>query len=89
MTENAAVCCDNKVGLSPSNAGPADPATDPVRGHPPWKMRSPGDRKLALINLFAVVVPPLGLALAIFLLWGIAFNVWYLLLLAGMVMFSA
>ena len=89
MTENAAVCFENKPGVLPSQADFSDVATASVPGHLPWKMRSPGDRKLALINLFAVVVPPLGLALAIFLLWGTAFNLWYLLLLAGMVMFSA
>ncbi len=60
----------------------------PSRGDPPGE-RSPADRKLALINLFAVVVPPLGLVAALILAWGVAFNAWYLLLLAGMTLISA
>ncbi|MFO0826859.1 MAG: acyl-CoA desaturase [Phycisphaerales bacterium] len=51
--------------------------------------RSPADRKLAVINLFAVVVPPLGLLAALVLLWGVAFNWWYLLILGGMALISA
>jgi stearoyl-CoA desaturase (delta-9 desaturase) len=51
--------------------------------------RSPGDRKLAIINLFAVILPVLGLAGAIVLLWGVAFNWWYLLLFGGMSLVSA
>ncbi len=51
--------------------------------------RSPGDRKLAIINLFAVILPLLGLAGAIVLLWGVAFNWWYLLLFGGMSIVSA
>jgi len=51
--------------------------------------RSPGDRKLAIINLLAVLLPVLGLAGAIVLLWGVAFNGWYLLLFGGMSIISA
>lgn len=51
--------------------------------------RSPGDRKLAIINLCAVIIPPLGLAAAIVLLWGVAFNWWYLLLMSFMSTISA
>jgi stearoyl-CoA desaturase (delta-9 desaturase) len=51
--------------------------------------RCPGDRKLAIINLFAVLLPVLGLAGAIVLLWGVAFNWWYLLLFGGMSIVSA
>jgi stearoyl-CoA desaturase (Delta-9 desaturase) len=55
-----------------------------------WSMeRSPGDRRLAIINFFAVLLPVLGLAGAIVLLWGVAFNWWYLLLFGGMSMVSA
>ncbi len=50
--------------------------------------RSPADRKLAIINLFAVLVPPLGLVSAIVLLWGVAFNGWYLLLLGAMTLIT-
>ena len=51
--------------------------------------RSPADRKLAIINLFAVLIPPIGLCAAILLLWGVAFNGWYLLLMGGMALVSA
>lgn len=54
----------------------------------PRPVRAVAERKLATINLGAVVVPPLGLAVAIFLLWGVAFNWWYLALLAGMTLVS-
>ena len=51
--------------------------------------RSPADRKLAAINLAAVVVPPIGLAIAIAMLWGTAFDWLYLYLFAGMVVVTA
>ncbi|MFO0963716.1 MAG: acyl-CoA desaturase [Phycisphaerales bacterium] len=51
----------------------------------PSRARTRGDRRLKLINLGAVIVPPLGLLAAIALLWGVAFNGWYLALMAGMV----
>ena len=53
-----------------------------------WK-RSPASRKLITINLIAVLLPPLGLVAAIVLLWGSAFNWWYLVLMAGMALISA
>ena len=51
--------------------------------------RSPGKRKLAIVNLCAVLLPPLGLIGAIVLLWGVAFSWLYLLLMAGMGLISA
>ncbi len=51
--------------------------------------RSPGKRKLAIVNLCAVLLPPMGLIGAIVLLWGVAFSWLYLLLMAGMGLISA
>lgn len=62
--------------------GGDDAGTDMVRV---CSKRSPADRKLALVNFGAVVVPLLGLAAAIVLAWGEAFNGWYLALMGGMV----
>jgi stearoyl-CoA desaturase (delta-9 desaturase) len=55
----------------------------------PHAPRTPGERRLALINLAAVILPFLGLAGAIVLLWGVAFDWWYLLLLTGMALITA
>jgi stearoyl-CoA desaturase (delta-9 desaturase) len=82
LREGAAVskpAPDQARAAGPSSAGPLPPAME----------RSPGDRKLAIINLFAVILPVLGLAGAIVLLWGVAFNWWYLLLFGGMSLVSA
>jgi stearoyl-CoA desaturase (delta-9 desaturase) len=46
-------------------------------------------RKLVLINLAAVIVPPLGLVAAIILLWGTAFDWMYLILAASFGLVSA
>lgn len=51
--------------------------------------RSPGERRLALINLGAVVVPFLGLGTAIALCWGTAFNWTYLAIMGAMCVASA
>src|SRR5438874_11002376 len=40
----------------------------------PDRVLSPAERKLRFINLGAVVIPFAGLALAIYLAWGSAFN---------------
>ncbi|MGH7242861.1 MAG: acyl-CoA desaturase [Phycisphaerales bacterium] len=40
--------------------------------------REHASRKLIIINLLTVILPFVGLAAAIILLWGIAFNWWYL-----------
>lgn len=45
--------------------------------------------KVRLVNLAAVILPVLGLAGAIILLWGIAFNWIYLLLMVGMYLATA
>lgn len=45
--------------------------------------KTPGQRKLAVANLLAVLVPVFGLIAAIVLLWGVAFNWMYLALLVG------
>ena len=71
----------------PTPARPFEPSASPPT--PFFDARSPGDRKLAIINLGAVLVPLVGLASAIVLLWGTAFNGWYLLLMGGMAMVSA
>jgi stearoyl-CoA desaturase (delta-9 desaturase) len=55
----------------------------------PELARSPGDRKLAIINLFAVLLPLVGLAGAIVLLWGTAFDWWYLLIFGVMTLITA
>ncbi|MEM9252003.1 MAG: fatty acid desaturase [Planctomycetota bacterium] len=47
------------------------------------------DRRIALINFGAIVVPLIGLGAAIALLWGTAFNAWYLLLMVGRALVSA
>lgn len=49
----------------------------------------PLSRSVRLINLAAVVVPLLGLAVAIGLLWGVAFDWIYLALLGGMYLLTA
>lgn len=46
--------------------------------------RAAVERKLRIINLFTVIVPFVGLAAAIALLWGVAFNWVYMALLVGM-----
>jgi stearoyl-CoA desaturase (delta-9 desaturase) len=51
--------------------------------------RSPGDRKLAAINMAAVIVPFIGLAAAITLSWGPAFNWTYLAIMMGMAFVTA
>ena len=51
--------------------------------------RSSAGRKLAITNLVAVLVPPLGLLAAILLLWGTAFNGWHLAIMGGMMLLSA
>lgn len=52
--------------------------------------RSAADRKLALINLGAVLIPLLGLAGAIVLLWGVRwFHWWYPLIMGVMALVSA
>jgi len=58
---------DTLAAASPSNSAVSD-----VENHSPE--RTPGDRRLALINLGAVVIPFLGLIAAIVLLWGVAFD---------------
>ncbi len=50
---------------------------------------SPARRKLVIINAVTVLLPPLGLAAAVVLCWGTAFNGWYLLLLVSMSLFTA
>jgi stearoyl-CoA desaturase (delta-9 desaturase) len=52
-------------------------------------VRTPAERKLALINLGAVVVPIVGLIAAVALLWGVAFNWTLLVISVGMSMISA
>lgn len=47
-------------------------------------LRTPGERKLAMINLGAVILPFVGLAAAIALSWGEAFNWTYLAILVLM-----
>jgi stearoyl-CoA desaturase (delta-9 desaturase) len=42
-----------------------------------------------MINLGAVIVPLIGLVAAIVLLWGSAFNLWYLVLMLGMASVTA
>jgi stearoyl-CoA desaturase (delta-9 desaturase) len=68
-----------------------EPPIDEVAelGPPIPHIRSPGERKLILINLAAVLVPPVGLIAALALAWGSYFNGWYLLLLVGMSMLTA
>lgn len=50
---------------------------------------TPADTKRRLINLFAVLLPPGGLLIAILLLWGTAMDVTSLALLLGMSAFTA
>jgi stearoyl-CoA desaturase (delta-9 desaturase) len=70
---------------------PTSPETSapPTAAKRPIFPKSPADRKLALVNLGAVVLPLLGLAGAIVLLWGVAFNWWYFLILGTMAVVSA
>lgn len=51
--------------------------------------RSPAMRKLAIINLLAVLLPLMGLAGALLLLWGASFNWSYLAVMGGMAIVSA
>ncbi len=52
-------------------------------------LSSPGDRKLAIINLAAVLVPIAGLIAAMLLSWGVAFNWVHLAVMAVMAFVSA
>lgn len=72
----------------PAAANTNDPATYESVGVGPGLECSPVPFQSILINLGAVVVPLAGLVVALFLLWGIAFDVWYLMLLAGMFIFT-
>ncbi|GMV26245.1 MAG: stearoyl-CoA 9-desaturase [Phycisphaerae bacterium] len=49
----------------------------------------PARRKLAIINLLAVLLPLVGLAAAIVLLWGESFNWTYLAIMGGMAVLTA
>ena len=51
--------------------------------------RPAGTFRLRLINLAAVTIPFIGLVTAIVLLWGVAFNWVYLVLLVGMYLLTA
>jgi stearoyl-CoA desaturase (delta-9 desaturase) len=53
------------------------------------RVRSPADTRLRVINSIAVVLPFAGLVAAICLLWGVAFDWTYLLILWGMSMVTA
>lgn len=75
---------------------PASPSSDaepsaPASGRPKSvrKVRSPAERKLAVINFAAVVIPFLGLIAAIVLLWGVAFDWVHLAVLSVMTVISA
>ncbi len=57
-----------QASQDPTAAEPAHPAEHHHRG------TSPADRRVRIINMGAVVVPILGLALAIYLAWGTAFD---------------
>ncbi|MFO0832975.1 MAG: acyl-CoA desaturase [Phycisphaerales bacterium] len=73
--------------ISLAGAGVPDDLECPDGGgavpRPPGRMTA-ADRRHAAVNLIAVLLPLLGLAGAVVLLWGSAFNGWYLLLFAGM-----
>lgn len=58
----------------------ADPfAQDDAGSGPPAAVRTRGERRLAAVNLVAIVTPLVGLIAAIVLLWGVAFD-WTILL---------
>ncbi|MCB9844472.1 MAG: acyl-CoA desaturase [Phycisphaeraceae bacterium] len=70
-----------------SPASIADHALNPsARVH---RAISPGERKLRIINLGAVLIPFAGLVIAIVLLWGVAFSAAYLYILLGMSLVTA
>ena len=85
ITDRSPQCGGNEA--TPSITAPAAPLSTTHEPH--RSRRSPGDRKLAVINLFAVILPLLGLAGAIVLLWGTAFDWWYLLIFGVMTLISA
>lgn len=76
------------------NAASTAPTTPDVhegsdRGGASTHRRRRAHRRLATINLIAVLLPLAGLVAAIVLLWGVAFDWVYLALLAGMAIVSA
>jgi stearoyl-CoA desaturase (delta-9 desaturase) len=79
----------DRSSLSNVVASTSPPASPAIAATPASAPRSPADRKLAIINLLAVTLPLLGLAGAIVMLWGTAFDWWYLLIFGVMTLITA
>lgn len=87
MSKGLVSQADDAAGAAALLEVPVDELPTPESSVP--HILSPAERKLILINLAAVLVPPLGLVAAIALAWGSYFNGWYLVLLVGMSMMTA
>lgn len=79
----------NQLAPAPHSSQHGTTSPEAAEHAAPRARLTAAERRVAAINFATVVIPFIGLAAAIVLLWGIAFDWTYLLILAGMYLVTA